>query len=166
MNLTKSILSQRLDEICRDMSLWRDQVLSPDLQALTMLETRINSACSSDLMKVASSESRVLGSRITELQQNISESSERLSRISGVLEDLYERIEDRQREINEVSVLSEARKSIRTLREEIVNMDVRTGYLRGELMRRRTVVVGFGGGEDDDHVDDGDGGDGGSDGDS
>ena len=39
LNLTKSILSQRLDEICRDMSLWRDQVLSPDLQALTMLET-------------------------------------------------------------------------------------------------------------------------------
>ena len=71
----------------------------------------------------------------------------------------HAKVRGRQREINEVSVLSEARKSIRTLRDEIVNMDVRIGYLRGELMHRRMVVVGFVVGEDGDDC----GSDGGSD---
>ena len=81
-----------------------------------------------------------------ELQKNISDRSEQLSQITEVSEDLCERIEDRQREINEVSVLSEARRSIRTLRDEIVDMNVRIGYLRGELMRRRVIVDFVGGG--------------------
>ena len=162
LNLTNSILSQRLDDICRDVSLWRDQVLSPDLKALTILETRINSARSVDLIKVASSESRILKTKVLELQKNISDRSEQLSQIVEVSEDLCERIEDRQREINEVSVLSEARRSIRTLRDEIVDMNVRIGYLRGELMRRRVIVDFVGGGgsstanEQNDGDDDGD----------
>jgi len=154
LDLTNSILSQKLVKIGRDVSLWSDQVLSPDLKSLVMLESRLNSACSNSLSRVKDTtvKSQALSSRIRKVRNSVSDASERLSEISDVLEDLYERIEDRQREINEVSVLSEARKSIRLLRNEIVNMDVRIGYLRGELMRHRAVSLL---GDNDNSVDDG-----------
>lgn len=138
LDVMNDVLSHRLDDIHDGIVSYLTNILRPELKILSNLEMHMQNTVTSSV-KETMNKSKGLIEKIKHLHNKVTDLSETLSDWESALEETKERIGERQKEINEVSVLKDARNSIQKLRVEIKNMNIRIGYLRGVLMKYRSV---------------------------